>query len=86
MSEEMLLSEEQNANILKFLHALRVLHFPEIEEQLTHVEIKYVNSSGVDEIINFLSTDIEKLRKMARMEKAEAIENVDKALASLQIL
>jgi hypothetical protein len=82
---EKVLSEEQSDNILKLLYALRVLHFPDIDDPSTHVEIKFVNSSGVDQIIHF--GNIEKLRNVSqKIETMEdATENVEKALSSLLI-
>lgn len=82
------LTEEQSADIDKLLHALRVLHFPITEDPTTHVEIKFVNSSGVDEIIYFGFTKFEELRKKALMEKKLEIptENLKDILSALHNL
>jgi hypothetical protein len=82
MTEERLLTDEQSANIHKLLYALRVLHFPDTDDPTTHVEIKYVNASGVDQILCCTPTDIEKFRNMADT----PIENLEQALSSLLML
>jgi hypothetical protein len=82
MTEERLLTDEQSANIHKLLYALRVLHFPDTDDTTTHVEIKYVNVSGVDQILCCTPTDIGKLRNTAQ----SPIENLEQALSSLLML
>jgi hypothetical protein len=87
------LTEDQSANINKLLYALRVLHFPDIDDPTTHVEIKFVNASGVDQIIH--CAGFEKLRNMPQnklddqpstLEEATSAEDLEEALSSLSNL
>jgi hypothetical protein len=81
---EKVLTDEQSANINKLLYALRVLHFPDIDDPTTHVEIKFVNASGVDQIIN--CAGFEKLRNMAQNMEQTSAEDLEEALSSLSNL